>query len=124
MKRGYNDRRRNGGACTIPEGGVAMPEITMDEALERMTSAVAKMDADEQLEVYNEIFLDHPITAEEARAGSPSLAERLGQYFHSGLEIDWVVFLWGLIFTKHHDVWYNEEEDRIHYEEPEAMPAE
>ena len=42
-----------------------------------------------------------------------------------GLEIDEVMDFCGLIFPKHRNVWYDDEDERIHYnEETEAVSAE
>ena len=36
-----------------------------------------------------------------------------------------MIDLWGLIFPRHRNVWYDEEEERIHYnEEAEPVPSE
>jgi hypothetical protein len=41
------------------------------------------------------------------------------------LEIDEVIDLWRLILPRHRNLWYDEEEERIHYnEEAEAVPSE
>jgi hypothetical protein len=54
------------------------------------------------------------------------LIERLVEHVNSGLEIDEVIDLWGLIFPRHRNVWYDdEEEERLHYnEEAEAVSSE
>jgi hypothetical protein len=108
------------------EGGAVMPVMTRDQALELLTSEVQqKLPADEVEEVYNEIFRFNPPAEQEARRNSGPLAEQLAVYFNSGLEIDEIVELWRLIFTRHRNIWYNEEEELIHYnEESEAVPAE
>jgi hypothetical protein len=75
------------------------------------------------LEVYIEVFPDDPHTGQEAHEGTRPLIEQLADHINSGLEIDEVMDLWGLIFPKHRNVGY-EEEERIHYnEEAEAVCA-
>jgi hypothetical protein len=103
-----------------------MPVITKQHALELLTNEVqAKLGADELLEVYNEVFPDHPYTAEEVAKDSGPLVEQLVDHIEGGREIDEVMDLWGLIFPKHRNVWYDDEEERIHYnQEPEAVPSE
>lgn len=59
----------------------------------------------------------------------PSLAhasvKQLVQHSSSGPEMDEVIDLWGLIFPKHRNVWYGDEEERIHdNEEAETVPSE
>ena len=103
-----------------------MPVITKEQALELLTNEVQeKLGADELLEVYNEVFPDNPHTEQEVHEDVSPLIEQLVDHINSGLEIDLVMELWGLIFTKHRNVWYDEEEERIHYhEEAETVPAE
>jgi hypothetical protein len=103
-----------------------MPVVTKDRALELLTDEVQeKLGADELLEVYNEVFPDDPYTEEQAPQDPSPLRERLVEHVRSGLGIDEVIDLWGLIFPKHRNVWYDEEEERIHYnEEAEAVPSE
>ena len=102
-----------------------MPVVTKDEALELLTSAVQeKLGADELLEVYNEVFPDH-VSTEEAPEDATPLIEQLVAHVHSGLEIDEVIDLWGLIFPRHRNIWYDDEEERLHYnEEAETVSSE
>ncbi len=103
-----------------------MPEVTGDQALALLTSQVRdKFATDELLEVYNEVFPKDPYTLQEANRDSAPLVERLVEYINSGLEGDEIIDLWGLIFPRHRNRWYDEEEERIHYdEEAEVLPAE
>ena len=99
------------------EGGAAMPVVTKDQALQLLTSEVKKFDTDELLEVYNELFPKHPYSEEKARQDPSPLVERLVAHINSGLDIGEIIELWGLIVPKHHHLWYDEVEDRIHYNE-------
>jgi hypothetical protein len=103
-----------------------MPVVTKDGALELLTNEVQeKLGADELLEVYNEVFPDNPSTEEAAHEDVTPLIERLVDHVNSGLEIDEVIDLWGLIFPRRRNVWYDEEEERLHYnEEAEAVSSE
>jgi hypothetical protein len=103
-----------------------MPAVNKDQALELLTREVQKnLGTDELLEVYNEVFPDDPYTREEAEEDSCSLLEQLVDHINSGLEIDEVIDLWRLIHPRHRNLWYDEEEERIHYnEEAEAVPSE
>jgi hypothetical protein len=103
-----------------------MPVLTKDQALELLTHEVQeKFGADELLEVYNEVFPDHPYTEEQAREDSGPLIEQLVEHINGGLEIDQITDLWRVICPRHRNVWYNEEEERIHYnEEEETVPPE
>jgi hypothetical protein len=103
-----------------------MPVVTKDQALELLAGEVEnKLGADELLEVYNEIFPDKPYSEEDAHEDTGPLVERLVDHIHSGLEIEEVLDLWGLIFSRHRNVWYDEDEERIHFnEETEAILTE
>jgi hypothetical protein len=103
-----------------------MPVVTKEKALELLTHEVQeKLSAGELLEVYNEVFPDDPYTAEEVEEDSWPLVEQLVDHINGGLEIDEVMDLWGLIFPRHRNVWYDDAEERIHYnEEPEVVPSE
>lgn len=103
-----------------------MPVITKEQVLELLTNEVQeKFGADELLEVYNEVFPDNPRTEEEADEDVAPLIEQLVAHINSGLEIDVLMELWWLIIPKHHNIWYDEVEDRFNYsEESEAVSAE
>jgi hypothetical protein len=103
-----------------------MPVVTKDEALELLTQEVQeKLGSDELLEVYNEVFPDDPYTEEEVHNDVTPLIEQLVDHVNSGLGIDEVIDLWGLIFPRHRNVWYDDEEERLHYnEEAEAVSSE
>jgi hypothetical protein len=105
--------------------GATMPAVNKDQALELLTREVKNFAIDELLEVYNEAFPTHPTTEEEARKDPSPLVEQLVQVIKTRLEVDEVVSLWRLIIPKHYNVWYDEEEERIHYQEvPEVVSYE
>ena len=95
-----------------------MPVVTTEQALGLLTNEVQeKLGTDELLEVYNEVFPDDPYTAEEVERDAWPLIEQLVEHINGGLAIDEVMDLWGLIFPKHRNIWYDDEEERIHYNE-------
>lgn len=100
-----------------------MPMVTKGEAIELLTKELKdRLGVDELLEVYNEVFPDDPYTAEEAPKDVTPLVEQLVDHLNSGLAVEEIVDLWGLIFSRHRDVWYDEEAERIHYTE-DAEPV-
>jgi hypothetical protein len=102
-----------------------MPDMTKQQALALLTNAVQEnFPADELLEVYNEVFPKRACSAEEAHEGSGLLIEQLVEHIQSGLGIDVILDLWSLIFLRHRNVWYDEEEERIHYDEADPVPSE
>lgn len=102
-----------------------MPVVTKDQALELLTHELKEaLGADELLEVYKEIFPAGPLAEEEAHQDRTPLTEQLVGHVNSGLEIDEVIDLWGLIFPRHRNVWYDEEVEGLHYTEAEPVPTE
>ena len=100
-----------------------MPAVTKDKALELLTTEVReKLDADELLEVYNEVFPHDPSTEEVAHEDVTALVGQLVHHVNSAREVEEILDLWGLIFPRHHDIWYDDEDERLHYnEEAEAL---
>ncbi len=103
-----------------------MPVVSREQALDLLTKEVENnLDADNLLEVCNELFPDDPYTEEEAHKDVTPLIEQIVSHIHRGLEIEEIVDLWNLIIPNHRNVWYNEEEAKIHYdEETESLHAE
>jgi len=103
-----------------------MPVITVDQALELLTREVQqKLPADEVVEVYNDVFPETPSTEYEANANVEHLIEQIVAYITGERGQEDIVYLWGLIFPRHRNIWYNEEDDRLYYnEETEALWAE
>jgi hypothetical protein len=101
-----------------------MPIVTKDQALERMTREVREgLPPDELLEVYNEVFRDDRQT-EAALADPEPLITRLTDRINR-LDVAELADYWGLIFIGHRDIWYDEEDERLHYtEQSTALPAE
>lgn len=102
-----------------------MPVVTKEQALELLTKEVQeKLGVDELVEVYNEAFPDHPYTEAAAHQDTTPLIEQLVELIHREQGVDEVMDLWGLIIPKTRNIWYDEEEDRIHFnEETEAISA-
>jgi hypothetical protein len=102
-----------------------MPEVNRAKALELLTQAVEKFPADELLEVYNEVFPNDPASEEEAQEAPQALVERLAEHINRRLAVADLVDFWGLIFPRHRDIEYDDEEDRIHYNGgAEVVPTE
>jgi hypothetical protein len=102
-----------------------MPAISKDQAIEQLTKEVEEnLPADELLEVYNELFPEDPHPTEHANEDRSPLVQRIVDHLHSDLAVDEMVDVWNLVFPKHRNVWYEEEEERFHYnEESEPLHA-
>lgn len=94
-----------------------MPAVTQAEAVARLTKAVEEnLDAYDLLEVNNEVFPDSRTTIEEVQRDPQPFVERLVKHL-KGLDVEWIVHLWPVICPRDRRVWYNEEDDRIYYNE-------
>ncbi len=102
-----------------------MATVTSEQAVDLLTKQVQEhFGVDELLEVHNELFPDDPFTDEEATKDCSRLVERIVGRLNGGLEPEEIVEVWSVIFPRHRNVWYDEEEERFHYNESKPTPAE
>ncbi|HVX14115.1 MAG TPA: hypothetical protein VHC22_23215 [Pirellulales bacterium] len=87
-----------------------MPALSTNEAAERLAKVVEKAKPTALAEIYTELFPEKPATA------APSAAD-LAQHVRSGLEAEELVDLWNVVFPADRNVWYDEEDKKIHYNE-------
>ena len=101
-----------------------MPVISKEVAVERMSRQVEKYDPLELLEVHNELFPNEQRTEAETRQDPTPLVKRVVDYIRRS-EIGKPRISVGFIFpVRYRNIWYEEEEDGIHYDEPDAVPVE
>jgi hypothetical protein len=102
-----------------------MATVTRKQAIDIMTKQVQEhFGVDELLEVHNELFPDRPFTEEEALQNYTPLVTRIVDHLNGRLEPEELVDLWSLIIPGHRKVWYDEEEERFHFNESKLTPAE
>jgi hypothetical protein len=94
-----------------------MPALSINEAAERLANVVEKAKPTILSEIYVELFPEKPAT------GAPPAAN-LAQYVRSGLEAEELVSLWNVVFPADRNVWYDEEDQRIRYNEEAVGYAE
>lgn len=87
-----------------------MPALSTNEAAERLAKVVEKAKPTALAEIYDELFPEKPVAA------LPSAAH-LAQHIRNGLEAEEIVDLWHVVFPADRNVWYNEEDDEIRYNE-------
>jgi len=87
-----------------------MPALSTTEAAEQLAKAVEKAKPTALAEIYAELFPEKPVAA------LPSAAH-LAQHIRNGLEAEEIVDLWNVVFPADRNVWYNEEDGEIHYNE-------
>jgi hypothetical protein len=94
-----------------------MPALSTNEAAERLARKVEQAKPSALSEIYAELFPEKPAEA------TPSAAD-LAHHVRSGLEVDEIVDLWNVIFPGDRNVWYDEEGEKIHYNEEAVGYAE
>jgi hypothetical protein len=97
-----------------------VPDITIEQAVERLVKAVEEeFPADEIQEIYNELFERRGLVVEPTDASPEANKRRIEQlaaHIRGDRYPEEIEALWELVFTKHRDVWYNEEDGVLHYE--------
>jgi hypothetical protein len=97
-----------------------VPDILIEQAVERLVKEVEEnLPADEIQEIYNGWFRGDAVVVERTDASPEANKRRIEQlvaHFRGDRGVDEIVELWELVFTKHRDVWYNEEDEVLHYE--------
>jgi hypothetical protein len=92
-----------------------MPALSTSEAAERLAKVVEQATA--LSEIYAELFPEKPAMA------TPTSAD-LAQHVRSGLEAEELVDLWNVVFPADRNVWYDEEDEKIHFNEEAVGYAE
>jgi hypothetical protein len=94
-----------------------MPALSINDASERLAKGVESANVSALAEIYAELF------PEEPRGAAPSAVD-LARHVRSGLEAEELVDLWNVVFPEDRNVWYHEEDERIHYNEESLGYAE
>lgn len=103
-------------------GGQAMQELSAREAIERLGHAVEGMSVDDLIAVYDELFPEEPTPEEATDQVIPTLKRRIFDYIGRGLEVEEILDLWNVVFPEDRDVYYDEETEKIHFnEQPEPL---
>jgi hypothetical protein len=87
-----------------------MPALSKVEAAEKLAKGVEKAKPSDLAEIYSELFPEKPSTR-------PPVASDIANHVRSGLEAEEIVDLWNVVFPADRNVWYNEEDKAIHYNE-------
>ena len=94
-----------------------MPALSTNEAAERLAKRVEKAEPTTLVEIYAELFPESP-------AAAIPFAADLAQHVRSGLEAEELVDLWNVVFPADRNVWYDEEDQKIRYNEESLGYAE
>lgn len=87
-----------------------MPALTTDVAAERIAKVIEQAKPTTLTEIYAELFPEKP-------AAPVPTAVDLAQLVRSGLEAEELVSLWNVVFPGDRNVWFDEEDEKIHYNE-------
>ncbi len=96
-----------------------MQTISVAAAAKKLTDAVEKMEADDLLQVYNELFPDDPTTEEQACEDMTPLVEQIVVHINDGLEPEEAVDLWNVVFPSGRGIYFDEEDDLVHFADDE-----
>jgi hypothetical protein len=94
-----------------------MATITKRQAVERLIQGVREAHPDDLVEIHNDLFPEKPTTEEEAKADPCALVKKIVAHIDSGLEVEEILDLRYVILPRYRRVWFDEEEDLIHYDE-------
>lgn len=103
-------REEKRGVRTLSMRRQYMPTISTNEAAERLAKVVEKERPIILSEIYAELFPEKP-------AAEAISAADLAQYVRSGLAAEELVSLWNVVFPADRNVWYNEVDEKIYYNE-------
>lgn len=87
-----------------------MPALSKNQATEKLATLVEQAKPSALAEIYSELFPENPAAAHLSAA-------ELARHIRSGLEAEEIVDLWNVVLPADRNVWYNEEDDVIRYNE-------
>ena len=90
-----------------------MATISLEDATGKLTHAIEDLDADELVQLYNELFPDKPVPS-EATTDPNQLRQQIIEHINGGLEPEEVVDLWSVAFPTDRKVYFNEEDGFLH----------
>lgn len=94
-----------------------MPAVSTNEAAERLAVCVERAKPAALPEIFAELFPEKPSPVALS-------AVDLARHVRSGLEAEELVDLWNVVFPEDWNVWYDEEGDKIRYNEEAVGYAE
>ena len=96
-----------------------MSTMNFCDATERLTHAISHMGTDDLLEVFNELFPGKPAT-DDGSYDEGTLVKQIVVHIGEGLEPEEVVDLWNVVFPRDREVYFDEENDLLHFAEGET----
>jgi hypothetical protein len=101
-----------------------MPAMKKTDAIEKLAIAAESISrADDLVQIYAELFPGRRLP-DVAGAKAKALAVELARHIRSGIEPEEVVDLWNVLFPADRNVYYDEEQEIVRYNEEEPWYAE
>ena len=94
-----------------------MPALSKNEAVERLATVIQTAKPTALPEIFAELF-------PEKQAPQSLSASDLASDVRSGLDAEEIVDLWNVVFPADRNVWYDEEEDEIRYNDETIIYSE
>lgn len=94
-----------------------MAFLKKPQAVEKLAEGIEKAKRNALAEIYAELFPEKPTPA-------TLVAAELAQHVRKGLEAEEIIDLWNVVFPADRNVWYDEEDDKIHLNEERIDYAE
>ena len=98
-----------------------MPTLSPREAIEQLTRAVERMDADDLLDFHNEVFpreRKSELSLMDAGAGD---RRKILDYIARGLEIEEILDFWNVALPDAYNVHFDDDDRAIHYNDLPAV---
>ncbi len=95
-----------------------MPMITTGEAIDRLVKAIEQAQSHVLAEIYTELFPDRQAPDATEPARSP-LVRYIVDHIRQGIEPEEIVDLWNVIYPEDRNVWFDEEDRVVRYNELE-----
>ncbi len=100
-----------------------MPAISGGEAVERLAKAAERASSEDLVEIYAELYPENSLPdVSGTRAGA--VAKEIAAHIRERIEPEEIVDLWNVVFPTDRDVYYDEEDDTLRYNERRLKYAE
>ncbi len=90
--------------------------IKKKDAVDRIVEAIKQSEWYDLHDYHNELFPAKRINEEKVKANPASFLKKILAYIHAGLEVEEILALWNVVFARQRNVWFDEEEDLVHYQ--------
>jgi hypothetical protein len=100
-----------------PQLETTMPTLSPHEATEKLTRSVERMDANELLDFYNDVFLQERKSELSPVDSGADDRRKILDYIAQGLEIEEILDFWYVVLPGSRNVYYDDEDSMIHYSE-------